>query len=514
MRPPGHQRGGDRSGREARLSHRLDAVHPLDPSRTGAGLCRQFRADGIRHRRDLRLPGARPARPRFRPQIRSAGDAGGVAAGRGRGDVSRSATPPMSRTAPSSIPTSSTGSRSRTRSARSASGSKQSERGERDDRLPAARLGRVAAALLGLPDPGHPLPGLRHRAGAGRAICRSSCPQDVTFDQPGNPLDRHPTWKHVACPTCGGPAQRETDTFDTFFEFVLVFPALLLGARAGRLRARGGRLLDAGRPVYRRHRARGAAPALFALLHPRAEALRLSRSRRAVRRAVHPGHGAARDLPERRRASGSFPKRSDRRQRPARRSGRPAGDRRPNREDEQVEKERGRARRHRRHLRRRHGAALSAVRQPARARPRMDRDRHRGHLALCQPAVAAGLGTGRRAAAGRGARSPAASAPALVALRRQIHKTDRRGHRRSRQVPLQPRRCADPRADQRARGFAGGRARRRRGAARGARDGDPAARADDAASGRGDVAGAGASGTARRRAVAHARSRACARRGR
>ena len=43
-------------------------------------------------------------------------------------------------------------------------------------------------------------------------------PDDVTFDQPGNPLDRHPTWKHVACPRCGGKARRETDTFDTFFE--------------------------------------------------------------------------------------------------------------------------------------------------------------------------------------------------------------------------------------------------------------------------------------------------------
>ena len=43
-------------------------------------------------------------------------------------------------------------------------------------------------------------------------------PEDVTFDAPGNPLDRHPTWKHVACPKCGAAAERETDTFDTFFE--------------------------------------------------------------------------------------------------------------------------------------------------------------------------------------------------------------------------------------------------------------------------------------------------------
>lgn len=43
-------------------------------------------------------------------------------------------------------------------------------------------------------------------------------PEDVTFDKPGNPLAHHPTWKHVKCPQCGGDAQRETDTFDTFFE--------------------------------------------------------------------------------------------------------------------------------------------------------------------------------------------------------------------------------------------------------------------------------------------------------
>ena len=43
-------------------------------------------------------------------------------------------------------------------------------------------------------------------------------PGDVDFSIPGNPLASHPNWKHTQCPKCGGAAEREQDTFDTFFE--------------------------------------------------------------------------------------------------------------------------------------------------------------------------------------------------------------------------------------------------------------------------------------------------------
>ena len=77
-----HRAGRDRHRRKARLRHRHESAASVRCVVADSGLCRELHSDGLRHRRHFRLPGARPARPRLRQQIRPRQCAGGLPAGR------------------------------------------------------------------------------------------------------------------------------------------------------------------------------------------------------------------------------------------------------------------------------------------------------------------------------------------------------------------------------------------------------------------------------------------------
>ena len=192
-----HHRGGPGAAEKKGFDTGILAVHPFTAGAQAAGLRRQFHRHGLRHGRHLRLPGhdqrdldfARKygraccrwcCRPAMTPHLRD----------RRRG---------LSR---------------RRHHDQFAVPGRAHHRRPRGDRRPVPKPAAVGArkvnyrlrdwlhlapALLGLPDPRHPLRQGRHRPGARRGL-PVKLPEDVTFDKPGNPLDHHPTWKHVDLP--------------------------------------------------------------------------------------------------------------------------------------------------------------------------------------------------------------------------------------------------------------------------------------------------------------------------
>jgi len=117
-------------------------------------------------------------------------------------------------------------------------------------------------------------------------------PDDIDFDTPGNPLERHPTWKHTTCPISGKPAARDRHTRH-LRQLKLVFSAFRIAAWRRAIRSRRDRQMDAGGTLYWRHRARDPASALCPVLDPRHGAYRQARCEGAFRLFVHPRHGHA-----------------------------------------------------------------------------------------------------------------------------------------------------------------------------------------------------------------------------
>ena len=251
-------------------------------------------------------------------------------------------------------------------------------------------------------------------------------PEDVTFDKPGNPLDHHPTWKHVPCPKCGQPAVRETDTMDTFvdsswYQFRFTAPnaptptdkkALKFWAPVDQYI--GGKEHAVLHLLYARFFTRG----MKATKHLDFDEPFTSMFTQGI--VVHETYRSENGdwlTPAEVRIEGEGAGAQGHLDRH-----RPAGRDRPHREDVEVAQERGRSGRHHRPLRRRHGAPVHRVGQPARSRHHLDGGRRRrrraagpAHLPPDRPGGGAEIRQERQGAPAFG--------PEALALRRAAHKT-------------------------------------------------------------------------------------------
>ncbi len=368
--------------------------------RESRSLGRQLRADELRRRRGDGRTRPRRARLRLREEIRLAHQAGDLGARPElqprcvAGVVRRQAAWRLRQFRQVRRPRLRSGHRRDRRRPRG-----QGPRRE-ESAVPPARLGDFPPALLGLPDPDHPLRQLRLGAGARRPTARhpsrglrarrrrQSAGQARRFPQ----LQLPQVWQ----------ARPARDRHDGHLRrFVVVLRALRRRCRDTREERQDGRrrhtVLDAGRPVHRRHRARDPAPALFALLDQgdaRRRAGQAGRARGTICESPDAGHGAQPHLQPahrqgrhrvlRARGSRSRARRVRTRDRRHAQGRRFAGRLRRRRHHVEVETQRRRSAGADRNLRRRHRALLHDVRESAGADPRMVGLGRRGRLPLLE----------------------------------------------------------------------------------------------------------------------------------
>ena len=285
-------------------------------------------------------------------------------------------------------------------------------------------------------------------------ICRFGCPTtSPSTSRAIRSITIRPGRKSPARYAAGRRGAKPTPWIRSWIRPGISRASPIRGARTAPTDPQDGERMDAGRSIYRRHRARDPASALQPLLHPRDAGDRPCRHEGAVRRPVHAGHGRARDLPQGRRRIRDAGRSEDRnRRRQARRearSDRRAGGNRRDREDVEVEAQHGRSRRHHRIVRRRYRALVHAVGFAARARRDLDRGRRARRLAFRAAAVAAGQRDRARSARARRREKPAQFSGAALDVRKAAHRALVESVGRHRQAALQPLRRAYLRMRQR-----------------------------------------------------------------